>query len=314
MKTVYIAGPMCGVAFYNFPAFFDAEARWKEAGWLVVNPARLDEERDGFTPGLHAEFASPEYCTIERTPHGTKYYLWRDLPYLAACDAIALLPGWEKSEGARIELAVAQSCGLGVYDAVASLELKPPKMLVDPLQYARAYVPVTVAEPNADVEGPVFVEDEEPVEVPEHPWSFPLRRVAAQRVAGQPCGKRIFASGASRDTDEGKLDFDGFLSHAVLSRYAEYMHKHRKMTDGSLRDSDNWKKGIPRDQYRKSAWRHFMDWWNLHRTGQNVEEAACALLFNVMGDLHESLKKNGMQPRHVDPADTTAGKDGNRES
>jgi hypothetical protein len=107
-----------------------------------------------------------------------------------------------------------------------------------------------------------------------------------------PPTKRVFTSGASRDTDEGKLDFDGFLSHAVLVRYAEYMHKNRQMADGSLRDSDNWQKGIPQDQYRKSMWRHFVEAWDLHRRGERgnlLETALCALLFNVMGLLHEVL-------------------------
>ena len=101
---------------------------------------------------------------------------------------------------------------------------------------------------------------------------------------------RQFETGATRDDDAGKLDFDGFLSPEVLQCYAEYMNKHRVQSDGNLRASDNWQKGIPREQYRKSAWRHFYDWWRKHREGEDTTEAACALLFNVMGDLHEKLK------------------------
>ena len=32
---------------------------------------------------------------------------------------------------------------------------------------------------------------------------------------------RKFDTGATRDTVEGKFDFEGFLSQAVLNRYAE---------------------------------------------------------------------------------------------
>ena len=78
---------------------------------------------------------------------------------------------------------------------------------------------------------------------------------------------RTFDTGATRDTDVGKFDYDGFLSPLVLVRYAAYMHKHRTQSDGTLRDSANWQKGIPRDQYRKSAWRHFIEWWTLDRGG-----------------------------------------------
>ena len=104
---------------------------------------------------------------------------------------------------------------------------------------------------------------------------------------------RTFPTGATRDTDADKLDFEGFLSPLVLVRYAEYMNKHRKQSDGQLRDSDNWQKGIPQAQYMKSAWRHFMDWWLEHRghkSREGLEDALCGLLFNVAGYLHESLK------------------------
>jgi len=34
---------------------------------------------------------------------------------------------------------------------------------------------------------------------------------------------RTFDTGATRDTEDGKLDYEGFLSGRVLKRYAEYM-------------------------------------------------------------------------------------------
>lgn len=108
---------------------------------------------------------------------------------------------------------------------------------------------------------------------------------------------RTFNTGATRNTEVGKLDYEGFLSPLVLERYAEYMHKHRLQADGNLRDSDNWQKGIPKDAYMKSGWRHFMDWWRAHRglsCREGVEEALCALLFNVMGYLYETLKEKQM--------------------
>lgn len=105
---------------------------------------------------------------------------------------------------------------------------------------------------------------------------------------------REFATGATRDTDQDKYDYEGFLSPAVLTRFAEYMHHHRKQADGNLRDSDNWQKGIPKDAYMKSAFRHFIDLWTLHRGGKSegvtLEDTLCALLFNIQGYLHEELK------------------------
>lgn len=104
---------------------------------------------------------------------------------------------------------------------------------------------------------------------------------------------RYFPTGATRDIEAGKLDYEAFLSPAVLRRYAEYMHKKRLQNDGVIRSGDNWQRGMPSDCYLKSAWRHFMDVWLAHRgyeTGVDVDEALCALLFNVMGYLFNRLE------------------------
>ena len=103
---------------------------------------------------------------------------------------------------------------------------------------------------------------------------------------------RNFDTGASRDTADGKLDYEGFLSPAVLKVFAQYMHKNRKMQDGSLRSSDNWQKGIPIDVYMKSLHRHFMDLWLGHRlysTESGRREAICGIMFNAMGYLHSLI-------------------------
>lgn len=101
---------------------------------------------------------------------------------------------------------------------------------------------------------------------------------------------RTFASGATRGAEDDKLDFEGFLSPVALERFAQYMHRHRIQEDGSMRDSDNWQKGIPTDAYIKSMWRHFFAVWKCYRNNQDYTEDLCALLFNVQGMLHETLK------------------------
>jgi hypothetical protein len=105
---------------------------------------------------------------------------------------------------------------------------------------------------------------------------------------------RKFETGAVRDSDTSKFDYEGFLSPLVLERFARFMHKHRRQKDGIMRDSDNWQKGIPRNVYMKSAWRHFMEWWSQHRGWKpgcawELEDAICALIFNANGYLHEHL-------------------------
>lgn len=108
---------------------------------------------------------------------------------------------------------------------------------------------------------------------------------------------RQFETGATRDTDEGKHNYSGFLSPTVIERYGRYMHNHRLQSDGNLRAADNWKRGIPKHEYLESAWRHLLDWWAIHEKTpvreHDVEEALCALMFNTMGYLHEVLKEKG---------------------
>lgn len=110
---------------------------------------------------------------------------------------------------------------------------------------------------------------------------------------------RTFTTGATRDADHNKYDYEGFLCPLVMREFAAYMHKNRVQSNGQVRDSDNWQKGIPRPQYMKSMFRHFIQAWLIHRghavrdeKGHSVtmQEALCAVLFNAMGYLHEFLK------------------------
>ncbi len=131
---------------------------------------------------------------------------------------------------------------------------------------------------------------------------------------------RIFESGATRDDDATKLDYEGFFSPLTLKRFGEYMNTHRVQSDGTVRASDNWQKGMPEDAFMKSLWRHMMDAWTIHRgylvyhevTTQGevthyvlnngidsnpgwkrvtLEDALCGVMFNSMGYLHEYMKK-----------------------
>jgi hypothetical protein len=95
--TIYIAGPMTGRENFNFEAFNEAEDRWTIAGWQVLNPAKTDNGS-------------------QHRPR--EFYLRKDLHMLAEADAIALLPEWELSAGATMEMAIAKELGLETYDAV----------------------------------------------------------------------------------------------------------------------------------------------------------------------------------------------------
>lgn len=100
---------------------------------------------------------------------------------------------------------------------------------------------------------------------------------------------REFATGANRNTDQGKFDYEAFINPAVENSYARYMHKHRKMEDGTLRDGDNWQKGIPMSELMKSMLRHVYDVHLIHR-GYNVFDESGKLV--LMEDCLNGVKFN----------------------
>jgi hypothetical protein len=104
---VYCAGPMSGYADYNFPAFFAASEFLEQQGYTAINPAQLDI--DAGYPLERLNLLTPE-----EFQEFLKGAMKRDLDAIQSCDALVLLPGWEKSKGARAERAVAEWAGLRV--------------------------------------------------------------------------------------------------------------------------------------------------------------------------------------------------------
>jgi hypothetical protein len=67
----------------------------------------------------------------------------------------------------------------------------------------------------------------------------------------------------------------------------------------TTRSPDNWQKGIDIDTYADSGIRHMFEWWLIHRghvardeKGNVIplKDVLCAIMFNVMGYLFETLK------------------------
>ena len=112
-KAVYVAGPMRGYPQFNFPAFFAAGDKLEKEGWKVWNPAKKDEEQYGDKlwkdnkTGNEAEASSTVGFSLREA-------LKWDTEKICQCDAIAMLPGWEKSNGAFAEWALARALGLEV--------------------------------------------------------------------------------------------------------------------------------------------------------------------------------------------------------
>ncbi len=89
---VYISGPMSGLPELNFPAFHAAAAVLRAKGLDVVNPAEINAEHPG----------QWESC------------MKADIKALCDCDALVMLPGWERSKGAHLEVHLAHRLGMQI--------------------------------------------------------------------------------------------------------------------------------------------------------------------------------------------------------
>lgn len=86
---IYIAGKITGRIEEAEIEFSNAETELKEGGYEVVNPMKLPHKHD-------KEWRS---------------YMRECIKALCDCDAIYLLPNWNKSEGAVIEHGLAVDLG-----------------------------------------------------------------------------------------------------------------------------------------------------------------------------------------------------------
>ena len=86
---VYISGGITGVDNYK-EIFATTEREWNKSGHAVLNPAILP-----------SGFEHEEYIHV-------------CLAMIDVCDAIYMIPGWEKSVGAMMEKRYAEKCGKAI--------------------------------------------------------------------------------------------------------------------------------------------------------------------------------------------------------
>jgi uncharacterized protein DUF4406 len=109
---IYLAGPMAGKPDLNLVAFQVAAdyLRWhrKPDSPEVTIPHDIQPyNHDGECPGGYR--SSPD------SPHAAACYLRTDVSFMLDCaDEVYVLPGWEASIGARLEVQVAATCGLPI--------------------------------------------------------------------------------------------------------------------------------------------------------------------------------------------------------
>lgn len=121
MKTLYLSGPMAGYPEWNHPAFHEAAGKLRAAGHTVLNPADYGLDEKDWTACLR-----------------------RDLHDVLRAEAVAVLPGWQRSRGAALEVEVAQRLGMPIYPVNELLGEAMPTTELAGLS------PVTLAAVNAE--------------------------------------------------------------------------------------------------------------------------------------------------------------------
>lgn len=98
MTVVYLSGKMTGLEKSEYEKTFNrAEDFYTSCGYSVVNPCKVAEE-----------------VARENPKASYEDYMKADLQALGGCTHIALLEGWENSNGALREKAEAKRLGLEI--------------------------------------------------------------------------------------------------------------------------------------------------------------------------------------------------------
>ena len=95
---------MSGIPDHNFPLFEETARELRRLGYTAINPAEINSAP---IPDPHGD------ATIWREFYNN--CLRQDIKALCDCHALVLLPGWEMSVGANLELNIAHRIGIRPY-------------------------------------------------------------------------------------------------------------------------------------------------------------------------------------------------------
>jgi hypothetical protein len=104
---VYISGPIMDASAVQQMSFSIMESVLAGQGHEPVNPKKVSACSDQTCDRTVAEVRKD-------MEHSWSCYLRHDLVAMLGCDAVLMLPGWQRSHGAQLEHQVAVACGLKV--------------------------------------------------------------------------------------------------------------------------------------------------------------------------------------------------------
>lgn len=93
-NRVYLAGPMTGIADFNYPMFNHYAEQLRAKGWVIENPAENKAPECNSWPG----------------------YMRLALRQMLTCDMVVFLPDWGQSKGAQLEHQVARRLSMPTFE------------------------------------------------------------------------------------------------------------------------------------------------------------------------------------------------------
>lgn len=127
-KRIYCAGPMRGFEKFNFPAFDRNSDFLRNLGWDVISPADLDRQMGFDENDDTVVFGEAEFHEA----------MLRDYEAILRCDAIAFIPGWEKSTGAALERSFANRLKLEMHRVDADNDYMEKELIIGLTGFAQS--------------------------------------------------------------------------------------------------------------------------------------------------------------------------------
>lgn len=108
---LYLSGPMTGKPDFNYPLFNSVAEELRQRFHQVINPAELKVPDPGLDKNPTEMWA---------------YYLSHAIKVMLECSVIVLLPEWESSRGAVVEVNLADVLNYHVFELdMDTYEFKP---------------------------------------------------------------------------------------------------------------------------------------------------------------------------------------------
>lgn len=257
--VVYLSGPMTGIAEFNYPAFRAAAGALRADGWEVYDPSSSGPGQVGtFDPtGLDGSETGSEFDMKAAFRDFTRHII-------DEATHLAVLPGWESSGGARIEISLAMYLGLPIFDALTGAPVQPVFAAHDALaldaSIARHPAGKAVADGAAETVAQT-VTRLTPVQSPPTPTPTP----------GSSEVRVVSSTGGAKGTKEAR--FSLVPPGPLWELSVLYGRGGIKYAPG-----ENWKRGYPWSLSYDALKRHLDLWWSReqdHDAEMGVKHLIC---------------------------------------